>query len=50
VGVCGVAEREVEELAEVDEVGRIDVGLADDGDGLAGASIGVEAFQRGRML
>src|SRR5882757_11585256 len=36
-GRCGVAEREVEELAEVDEVGRIDVGLADDGDGLAGA-------------
>ena len=36
-GGCGVAERKVEELAEVDEVGGIDVGLADDGDGLAGA-------------
>ena len=36
-GGGGVAEREVEELAEVDEVGGIDVGLADDGDGLAGA-------------
>ena len=36
-GGCGVAEREIEELAEVDEVGGIDVGLADDGDGLAGA-------------
>src|SRR5439155_25148307 len=36
-GRCGVAEREVEELAEVDEVGGIDVGLADDSDGLAGA-------------
>ena len=36
-GSGGVAEREVEELAEVDEVGGVDVGLADDGDGLAGA-------------
>ena len=36
-GSCGVAEREVEELAEVDEVGGVDVGLADDRYGLAGA-------------
>ena len=36
-GCGGVAEREIEELAEVDEVGGVDVGLADDGDGLAGA-------------
>ena len=36
-GRSGVAERQVEELAEVDEVGGVDVGLADDGDSLAGA-------------
>jgi hypothetical protein len=33
----GVAQRKGKELAEVDEVSRIDVGIADDGDGLAGA-------------
>jgi hypothetical protein len=36
-GRGGVAQREIEEFAEVDEVGGVDVGLADNGDGLAGA-------------
>ena len=36
-GRCGIAERQIEELAEVDEIGGIDVGLADDGDRLTGA-------------
>ena len=36
-GGGGIAEWKIEELAEVDEVGGVDVGLADDGDGLAGA-------------
>ena len=44
-GGCRVAQRQAEERAEAEEVLRVDVGLADDGDGLPGAVDG-----RGRGL